>query len=264
MKDEIDVFKALGNPIRRRILMYIAKNRAVSYKDLTKIVPKAGALYHHLRLLGDLIEQDENKMYRLTPKGLKVYEFLLSEFFIPEDKTVAQKLLTPRIYLEMIEGPIAYLLVAVLLTSSFLWLLTKNLVVFFIVPIPVRIPDFLAPIMVMLNLMFCVSIEKSLIRSFFGRRVKTFELLSKSAPAFLIINLYPVVFLLNNHMLTFAFHLIAQIMGMLLSMSAISVVARLPLRSSLIIALILHYAAILILFVSLGGLTLSATIGLSF
>jgi len=255
-EEEIDVFKVLSNPIRRKILMFIAEKGAASYKDLIKIVPKAGALYHHLRLLGDLIEQDDRRMYILTPKGEKVYEFLISDFFIPEDKTAIQKLLTPRTYLEYIEGPIAYLFIAILTITSFFWILYSDTVLLFIVPIPMKISALFAPPIILTNFICCSAVEKILIRALFRRRVGIFELLVKSAPAYIIINLYPIILCSANQLLIFIFHITAQIVGLLLCISAVSIVARLPLKSSLTIVIVLHYSALLILLATVLGINI--------
>lgn len=245
--EEIDVFKVLSNPTRRRILMFIAEKGAASYKDLIQIVPKAGALYHHLRLLGDLIEQDEHRMYRLTPKGEKVYEFLISDFFIPEDRTAVQRLLTPRVYLEYVEGGVAYFLLILLLLTSLLWLLHPYAFLLFIVPIPTNILGFYVPPLVLVNYVCCSFLEKGLIRVLFKRRVGAFDLLAKSSPAYIIVNLYPIILSTENPYLISVFHIVVQIIGLLLCISAVSVVARLPLKSALTIVIVLHYSALLIL-----------------
>lgn len=57
--EEDAIFKALAHPVRRRILLYLAQHGPASHKELSKIEPKAGPLYHHLRILGPLVAKDE-------------------------------------------------------------------------------------------------------------------------------------------------------------------------------------------------------------
>ena len=140
-REEIDVFKVLSHPLRRRIIIHIAKKGGASYRDLIEIVPKPGALYHHLRLLGDLVYQDENKTYKLTEKGHRVYDFLVSEFFVPEDKSI-HILLTPRPLLELIEGKIAIFLLILCALSNLTWMLNCSFIPIFILIAPAKHSEF--------------------------------------------------------------------------------------------------------------------------
>lgn len=244
-REEIDIFKVLSHPLRREIILYIAKKRGASYKDLIKIVPKPGALYHHLRLLGDLIYQDENKVYYLTEKGRRVYDFLVSEFLIPEEKSV-HILLTPRPLLELIEGKIAILLLILCMLSNFIWILRSDVVPIFILIAPVNHPYFLGPIIAACNWIGSNYILTYLVRVLFRRHISLEETIKKSVPVFLIVNLYPIFIIEENVLIIATLYVLVQFFGLMFSISAVSVVARLPLRSSLVTVIILHYMALIV------------------
>lgn len=249
--EQIDVFRVLSHPLRRKILRFIAEKGSASYKDLTKIVPKPGALYHHLRLLGDLIYQDDRKLYRLTKKGERVYEFLISEFFVPEDKSI-HKILTPRVYFEQLEGLYAIPFIMLFVATIFLWLLTPNLIPIFLLVIETQRVK-LNILIVLTNYACSVLMLKLLIRIIYSRNVSYLDLLAKSMPVFIIINLYPILFCLVMYETVFAvIYMIMQIFAILFAISAVSVVSRLHLRSALTVVLVLHYIALIIVMCLLG------------
>ncbi|MFW6117586.1 MAG: helix-turn-helix domain-containing protein [Thermoproteota archaeon] len=72
------VYHAINHPIRRRIVELLGRNeplRSSDLKDFLDIGP--GKLYYHLKNLGNLIEQDENRKYKLSQKGKEAYQLLV-------------------------------------------------------------------------------------------------------------------------------------------------------------------------------------------
>ncbi|MHA1302885.1 MAG: ArsR/SmtB family transcription factor [Candidatus Heimdallarchaeaceae archaeon] len=71
------LFEALSHPIRRQILKKLAEEEEVSYTQLVETTNlKAGPLYHHLKVISNLIYQSEKKLYRLTEEGEKAIALL--------------------------------------------------------------------------------------------------------------------------------------------------------------------------------------------
>lgn len=73
------IYHALNHPIRREIVRLLGTRRSVGateFKQLLDIGP--GKLYYHLENLGTLIEQDEEKRYRLSGEGREAYDILVS------------------------------------------------------------------------------------------------------------------------------------------------------------------------------------------
>ncbi len=75
----------LKHPIRRKIILALYDSNRLSYVDLMNIVKvvSTGKFNYHLKILGDLIEKDQNGKYSLTEKG-KMAAQLLQKF--PERK----------------------------------------------------------------------------------------------------------------------------------------------------------------------------------
>ncbi len=72
-KNEQTIFEVLAHPIRRRILEEVNNRGEVSYNDFTgQMGIQVGTLYHHLKVMKDLIEQGANKKYRLTINGKRL------------------------------------------------------------------------------------------------------------------------------------------------------------------------------------------------
>lgn len=61
----------LKHPIRRKIILCLSEKRSISYVDLMNLVGvmNTGKFNYHLKILGDLIEKDENGKYGLSDKG---------------------------------------------------------------------------------------------------------------------------------------------------------------------------------------------------
>jgi hypothetical protein len=70
--------EVLKNPIRRKIVLFLSGKESVSYVDLMKAVEitNTGKFNYHLKVLGDLIEKDENGKYGLSEKGQLAVQFL--------------------------------------------------------------------------------------------------------------------------------------------------------------------------------------------
>jgi len=73
------VYHALNHPIRREIVRLLGtKERvgATEFKEILSIGP--GKLYYHLENLGSLIEQDDERKYRLSDEGNEALQLLIS------------------------------------------------------------------------------------------------------------------------------------------------------------------------------------------
>ena len=70
--------EVLKNPTRRRIICFLSDKGSVSYVDLMNAVEikNTGKFNYHLKVLGDLIEKDENGKYGLSEKGQLAVQFL--------------------------------------------------------------------------------------------------------------------------------------------------------------------------------------------
>ncbi len=69
---EEELFNALSNPLRRKILEFIDEIDGATYTDLTENFDlKSGPLYYHLRQMKQFVHQVEGKKYRLTEYGVK-------------------------------------------------------------------------------------------------------------------------------------------------------------------------------------------------
>lgn len=68
----------LRHPIRRKIFLGLSERGSISYVDLMKLVgvKNTGKFNYHLKILGDLIEKDENGKYGLSDTGQMAVEFL--------------------------------------------------------------------------------------------------------------------------------------------------------------------------------------------
>jgi hypothetical protein len=68
----------LKHPIRRRIVVALSERESMSYMDLMNLVEatNTGKFNYHLKILGDLIEKNQDGKYVLTDKGRLAAEFL--------------------------------------------------------------------------------------------------------------------------------------------------------------------------------------------
>lgn len=81
------LYKVLKDKTRRKIVLQLSRNGPLIYVDLMNAleITNTGRLNYHLKILGDLLEKDENGKYRLTEKGALASQ-LLRQF--PAEKPV--------------------------------------------------------------------------------------------------------------------------------------------------------------------------------
>jgi len=244
---KFDLFKALGHPTRRHILKYIARNGSASYSELTEIEPKSGVLYHHLRLLGNLIYQDNNKLYRLTDAGYKAVEFLDTMFLEPHEKSI-HAVLTPRPIIERIEGSkFATLFLVAFFLSSLLWYNVREYVPLFLFIAPLETTDYLPLVFIYASWFFSSIMLSVIVKLAYQRYCSYSDLLLKSIPAFLLINLFPIVLYITDNVIVFiATYFLIQIFALLYVIATVSVVARITLRRSALAVISLHYISIMV------------------
>ncbi len=243
----VDIFKALGHPTRRAILRKIAEKGAVSYKELAKIEPKAGVLYHHLRLLGDLIYQDENKLYRLTDKGFKAIEFMDTFLIEPVDVGI-HKYFTPRELIEKMEGRNRFMIVVIIYAISLIPLIfSPRYVEFFVFLAPMSNLKVHPVIIAIISWLSSALVIKILIRIIYQRAIPFLELAIRLMLGFMLTNISPLILTLlaNNQIIEGALYALTQIFALLLIISAVSATAKLSLRKSGIIVITLHYLGIM-------------------
>jgi hypothetical protein len=78
-KKQEEVYYAFNHPIRREIVTLLGSKGKVRATDLELILNiGSGKLYYHLKNLGNLIEQDEEKKYKLSLEGNEAYQILIS------------------------------------------------------------------------------------------------------------------------------------------------------------------------------------------
>ncbi len=71
------LYLALGHEVRRNILKIIGNQGFVGFSAMKKqLKVSTGTIYHHLDVLDDLITQDEQKKYHLSPLGMHAYRML--------------------------------------------------------------------------------------------------------------------------------------------------------------------------------------------
>lgn len=77
--DFASLHNVLKHPIRQRIVLFLLEKKELAYMDLMNLVEitNTGKLNYHLKILGDLIEKNENGKYHLTEKGQLTSQFLL-------------------------------------------------------------------------------------------------------------------------------------------------------------------------------------------
>jgi hypothetical protein len=83
-----EVFKALSHPIRQDILLLLADHQEIGFTVLQQQLSnfqhngksvQVGTIYHHVKLLGDLIDHNESsKTWSLSEKGWFAYNLLTS------------------------------------------------------------------------------------------------------------------------------------------------------------------------------------------
>jgi hypothetical protein len=81
VKDAVDfasLSAVLKNSTRRKIILHISDKGSISYVDLMNSIEitNTGKFNYHLKILGDLLEKDENGKYNLSEKGRVALQFL--------------------------------------------------------------------------------------------------------------------------------------------------------------------------------------------
>lgn len=82
MTSTIDsLYKILKDETRRKIILELSGKGSVGYTDLMDSlgIVSTGTLNYHLKVLGDLLEKDQEEKYKLSEKG-KLASRLLTEF----------------------------------------------------------------------------------------------------------------------------------------------------------------------------------------
>ena len=197
--------------------------------------------------MGDLIYQDEKKQYRLTEKGRRAYEFLVTMFTEPHDERI-HKILTPRWIFEYIEDRTALIFIIVLVISSSLWILAEDYIPVLLVILPGYrahiIPVALLPV---INWLASSLILSRAVRTLFGRNVRFADVAEKTTLSFILLNVYPVLhIILSSPIVRLAIVMVVQFFSLLLLVSSVSVAARVSLRTAGLLVILLHYISVLI------------------
>lgn len=77
---DAELLEKLSHPLRQQILTLMERERRIGYKALKEECKvSTGTLYHHLKILKGLIEQDNQKKYLLTEEGEKAVAYLYQD-----------------------------------------------------------------------------------------------------------------------------------------------------------------------------------------
>ncbi len=75
-----EILSPLSNPMRVTILKIIGQNEPITYsKILEQTGLESGSFYWHVSKMPQLIQQDEQKKYRLTAKGRAAYQLIVDQ-----------------------------------------------------------------------------------------------------------------------------------------------------------------------------------------
>lgn len=73
-----DIYNIISHPIRRKMLSSIYQTQFLTFSIMKKDWNlSTGNIYHHIKILSNLVTQDEKNRYILTDKGLEVCEWFL-------------------------------------------------------------------------------------------------------------------------------------------------------------------------------------------
>ncbi|MHA2272631.1 MAG: hypothetical protein ACXACI_12265 [Candidatus Hodarchaeales archaeon] len=142
------VFKALSHKFRRKLVFFLADAPAGFTELQEGMQCQTGTLYHHLRILGELVEQESsNRQWALTDTGWLAYRVLTTsqdDLEIPEMRKQALpallmrviNILAPKRIFQTIENaPFHTIIEGIVLFIVFGWLLASSdlqmIVVFF-------------------------------------------------------------------------------------------------------------------------------------
>jgi hypothetical protein len=142
------VFKALAHEFRRKLVFFLAEAPAGFTELQEGMECQTGTLYHHLRILGELVEQNsDNKQWELTDTGWLAYRLLTTsqdDLEIPEMRKEAfpalfvrvVNVIAPKKIFQTVENaPYHTIIEGIVLLIVFGWLLANSdvqmIVVFF-------------------------------------------------------------------------------------------------------------------------------------
>lgn len=264
------IFEILAHPLRRRILEEIHNRGEVSYSIFTEEMGlQAGTLYHHLRLMRELIEQEPNKKYRLTPKGARAIELVHSSegALVSELKPApipSLKVFSP-LFRSFADNPTRSFVEGVIVILSFLWFVVSIGAVVF-GPFLLAGSGLKSHEVILLGLgswSLCAITLELLARKVYGRQKNTLALATACSLIFVLPGVLGVlVFLLTRLELLESIssgtlllvEVGAQIWSVLVISAAISQLKQLSWERATLLALIVNYLllAIVLVLVSLN------------
>ena len=78
--DKDEIFNILSHPLRRKMLIEIYTNHFISYLKLSKEWKISdGSIYHHLTILNDYLDQNDDSQYILNEDGIQLCEKYLMD-----------------------------------------------------------------------------------------------------------------------------------------------------------------------------------------
>ncbi|MFX1299740.1 MAG: winged helix-turn-helix domain-containing protein [Promethearchaeota archaeon] len=91
-QDRQKIYHALNHPIRRRIVELLDTQESLGSTELKELLQLGpGKLYYHLDNLGGLVEQTDNRKYRLSAEGQEALQFITTgEVLHVKDRTTPQ------------------------------------------------------------------------------------------------------------------------------------------------------------------------------
>lgn len=207
------VYHALNHPIRREIIRILGTRGnvgATEFKQLLNIGP--GKLYYHLDNLGTLIEQDEEKKYRISSEGREAYDILVSgEAVSVNERTDHKGGLSPLLDIikpiilpnwlitYLYENPIRHIPESIVLLIAGGWLChatgLQPLVLFYLNH---GLPLYLAVAQFFLSWLIVYGVAEVVCIALFRRREGSLSLIVGSAVSLYPMMLYAFLWLLNS------------------------------------------------------------------
>lgn len=206
------IYHALNHPIRREIVRLLGIRErlgATEFKEILNIGP--GKLYYHLQNLGSLIEQDEERKYRLSEEGNEAFQLLISgEALRIKERTEASSVLPfvlnpiKRVFLlssllsYLYENPARHIPETIILLSLGGWLCYASglqpLLLFYS---PHSLPLFWSMVRFFTSWLIVYCVAEVLCFALFRRKGGSICLFVGSAFSFFPMMLYTTVWLLN-------------------------------------------------------------------
>lgn len=211
-----------------------------SHKELSKIEPKAGPLYHHLRILGPLIAKDEHRRYYLTDLGRRAVDILLERYFFLLDRGLSRLLL--RREFERLTPAKTIFCVLCLATTCLAWLRVKDFIVLLVAVLPICAESPLPALSVLGSWLASSITALGLTRLVFRRTASLRDVALRTAFSYIFLS---PLSLFSPSVMGYILLFACQVLLLVYFTSMLSVGARLWMRRSLAVTLLLHYAAIL-------------------